>query len=111
MNWGVAAIGKTRAVRKEIAKQFANVKCVEPEEMLRQQAASLIDQCLAVQDPTGAVKVIAGGSQGSGRKPGSIRNSLTITIEPQWGFVEDEIEDKEPAENTEGTGQLASQAA
>ena len=110
MSWSVIAIGKARAVRKEIAKQFANVKCVEPEEMLRQQAASLIDQCLAVQDPTGAVKVFAGGSQSSDR--GSIRNSLTITIEPQWGFVEDEIEgDKEPAENTEGTGQLASQAA
>ncbi len=45
MSWSVGAVGKASAVRSEISKQFTNGgKCSEPEESIRQAAASIIDK-------------------------------------------------------------------
>ena len=90
MSWSVAAIGKVDAVRVEIAGQFARgSKCADPEEAVRLSAAALIDQALAAQDPTNAVKVIANGSQSfkDYTKKTGMGNSLNITVEPQPSFV------------------------
>jgi hypothetical protein len=88
MSWSVAAIGKSSAVRAAIANQFANgSKCAEPEETIRQAAAAVIDKALEAQAEATAVKVSASGSQSSS---GGIvtNNSLSIMVDPMWGFVE-----------------------
>jgi hypothetical protein len=90
MSWSVGAIGKASAVATEIAKQFTNgSKCAEPEESIRQAAASLIATSLGAQtDPSKAVKVQASGSQSEDYTTKLVSNSLSISIEPVYGFVE-----------------------
>jgi hypothetical protein len=87
MSWSVGAIGKAAAVRTSIAKQFEGTKCVEPEETVRKAAAALIDAALGAQSSATAVKVLASGSQSSSSTSG-VSNSLMISVEPQYGFVE-----------------------
>jgi hypothetical protein len=93
MSWSVAAIGKAGAVQASIAKQFAGSKCSEPEESVRQAAASVLATAIAAQDPASAVKVTASGNQGhkygpNGEATGLFTNSLSINVDPQYGFVE-----------------------
>lgn len=90
MSWSVAALGKPAAVRTEIAKQFTNgSKCSEPEESIRQAAAVTIDAALAAHtDPSKAVRVAASGSQSQDFTSKAVSNSLSIGIEPMYGFVE-----------------------
>jgi hypothetical protein len=92
MSWSVVAIGKARAVRIEIAGQFARgSKCSEPEETIRQSAAELIDRALSSTSEIFAVKVTANGSQGFkdySKPENGVHNNLNIGIEVQHGFVE-----------------------
>ena len=93
MSWSVTAIGKSDAVATEIEKQFTTMhNCVEPEESVRQSARATIKASLAAQIPHTVIKVAASGSQstkyGKGGAPDGVQNSLSITIEPQHGFVE-----------------------
>lgn len=93
MSWSVSAIGKAAAVAASIETQFSQSTCSEPEESVRQSARATIAAALAAQDPRTVVKVMASGSQ-SQRNYGqkdvapSFTNSLTINVEPQYGFVE-----------------------
>lgn len=91
MSWSVSSIGKAGAVRKEIAGQFDRQSaCAEPEESVRQAAKQLIDASLAGQDENTAVRVSASGSQSFkdwSAKTG-VSNQLTISIDPQYNFVE-----------------------
>ena len=91
MSWNVAAIGKSPAVRTEIAKQITRYKCSEPEESVKMSAAALLDAALASQKPDSVVSVSANGSQsqttGADGTP-EFTNSLTISVQPQYGFVE-----------------------
>jgi hypothetical protein len=89
MSWSVAVpLGRAPAVRAAVAKQFEQGgKCTEPEETIRQAAAKIIDAALAAQDPSKVVEVIASGSMSS--SAGKVdSNSLSIKIEPKWGFLE-----------------------
>lgn len=89
MSWSVAATGKAPAVCVAIAKQFAGQsKCLEPEEGVRQAAASLIDASLRVQDTSAVVKVSASGHQTTNYQTNASSNYLSILIEPQHGFLE-----------------------
>lgn len=89
MSWSVQAIGKAEAVRTNIAQQFDKAgACAEPEESIRQAAKVLIDKAIEAQ--SGAVKVVACGSQSFkdwNAKTG-VTNAMSITIEPQYGFLE-----------------------
>jgi hypothetical protein len=90
MSWSVGAIGKSQAVRAEIANQFTKNPCVEPEESIRQEVAKTIDAALAAQDPAFAVKVSASGSQSFkdwNAKTG-VSSNLVIAVEPLYNFVE-----------------------
>jgi len=91
MSWSVTAIGKPAAVAAAIESQFAQSKCAEPEESIRQSARAAIAAALAAQSPSTAVKVSAYGSQSTFYKtgqPDGVTNNLSITIEPQQNFVE-----------------------
>ena len=98
MSWGVGAIGKAPAVRKEIARQFAQgSKCTEPEESIRQLAASMLDASLAAQADNTPVRVAGSGSAsfeyppktGDAPNPPVIKNNtLTVSVEVLYNFVE-----------------------
>jgi hypothetical protein len=93
MSWGINAIGKPPAVAAKLATEFSVHPCIEPEEGVRQAAAVVIAAVLAVQDPSSAVRVEAGGCQSTnydskGQPTGTFQNTLNIKIEPIYGFVE-----------------------
>ena len=87
MSWSVGATGKAPAVRAAIAKQFEQQsKCVEPEETIRQAIKAILDEALSAQ--SGAVKVGASGSQSMDYNTKAVSHSLSVTVEPVWGFLE-----------------------
>lgn len=89
MSWGVSGTGRAPAVRAAIAMQFArHGKCMEPEETVRQAAATLIDAAIAAQDPTATLKVSANGSQSTDYTTKKVTNSLTLVVEPISQFIE-----------------------
>lgn len=91
MSWSVSAVGKAEAVAKEISIQFAKSgKCMEPEETIKNAVAGTIAVALQAQDPQIAVKVQASGSMGykNWKDHAGCGNSLNITIEPMFNFVE-----------------------
>jgi FlaG/FlaF family flagellin (archaellin) len=90
MSWGIGYVGKAPAVRTQCATEFANNPCAEPEETVRQAAAAVIDAALASQDASNVVRVAASGSQSfkNYTDQTGVTNSLSITIEPLYGFLE-----------------------
>lgn len=94
MSWGVAATGKTEAVRKAILEQFAKFAkggCIcddKKEEIVRQSAAVLIDNTLSFFNGPGAVEVSASGSQSKDFATKTEQHTLNITVKPLWSFVE-----------------------
>ena len=88
MSWSAYAVGKSAAVRTEIARQFISQGvCVEPEESIRKNAQYLLDAVLAGQNERIAVKVSASGYQNTSSS-GVTSNSLSIIVEPLNNFVE-----------------------
>jgi hypothetical protein len=89
MSWGVQAIGKASKVAEKLAAQFAGIKCSEPEETVKNQAAASIATALAAFPDSYAVEVNASGSQSSSQaEPGKFVNSLSVSIQPKHWFVE-----------------------
>ena len=90
MSWSVSAIGKPTAVAAKLAAQFAGIKCMEPEETIKNTVASAVAVALKAYPASYAVKVEASGSQStdSSKPPGEATNSLSVKIEPIWGFCE-----------------------
>jgi hypothetical protein len=77
----------------KLAAEFSRNPCCEPEEGVRQAAASAIAAALAAQDPNTAVHVEANGHQvnqyhSTGKPSGTFQNTLNIKVEPIYGFVE-----------------------
>jgi hypothetical protein len=96
MSWGVGAVGKAGPVATEIERQFAGMPAhQEPEESIRQAARSVIAAALKGQARSTVVKVAACGSQSQkyegGKATGEYTNNLTISVEPQSGFVEEPV--------------------
>lgn len=89
MSWSVNAIGRAHAVAAKVDKELANSRCSEPEETLKGIIGSAIAAALAAFPSDYAVKVVAMGSQScpSAANPEEKTNSLSLTIEPIWGFV------------------------
>lgn len=73
-------------------EQFSRgAKCMEPEETIRQSAASLLEKALDSMTNNFAVKVLASGSQSykNYSKPEEgVCNSLDIKVDILHGFVE-----------------------
>jgi hypothetical protein len=93
MSWSVGGIGKAKALAAKIENDFANTTaCAEPEETVRQAARAVIAAALAGQHESKAIKVSASGSMSNYAEwpstEAKVSNSLTITVEPQYGFVE-----------------------
>jgi len=90
MSWSVSAVGKPAAVAASIAKSIGSSKCYEPEETIKNTIGTVLATALAAFPPNSAVRVEASGSQSvpDSTKPGVATNSLTVKIEPLWGFVE-----------------------
>jgi len=92
MSWSVGAIGKPAAVAAKMETDFANFRCTEPEESVRQAALVTILAAVNAQSPESVVQVAASGSQSTyWDKDGNVtgfQNSLEIKIQPIYGFVE-----------------------
>ncbi len=93
MSWNVTVVGKASAVAAKVAQDLERIKCSEPEETIKNTAASIIATALAAYPEGYAVKVEASGSQGpgyssTGQQLGGQVNSLNLKIEPVYGFVE-----------------------
>lgn len=91
MSWSVSRVGKPAAVAAALAKDFAAIKCSEPEETIKNSVATAVAAGLAAFPPSLAVKVVASGSQYSpdSTKPNEKQNQLSVVLEPIHGFVED----------------------
>lgn len=89
MSWSVNAIGKAHAVAAKLSANLASSRCSEPEETIKNIVGSAIAAALAAFPANYAVKVVAMGSQScpDSSNPDEKTNSLSLTIEPIWGFV------------------------
>jgi hypothetical protein len=91
MSWSVSAIGKAAAVAEKVASELERSKCSEPEETIKNTVADVVGVALRAFPPNYAVRVNASGSQQTpdfSKAPKEIVNSLNVSIEPIWGFVE-----------------------
>lgn len=89
MSWSVSAVGKPSAVAVKLAAQFSGIKCMEPEETIKNTVASAVAVALKAFPESSAVKVDAYGSQSTdAAKPDFATNQLSVKIEPLWGFCE-----------------------
>ncbi len=93
MSWSFHALGKPMAVLQKARKDL-HYPCAEPEESIKQKFLNILEVSLISFPEVSAIKVVASGSQSSaydteGKSvPDRFINSLSITIEPVWGFVE-----------------------
>ena len=90
MSWSTSAIGKPAAVAAQVEKTLSNIKCMEPEETIKNTIKGILATALAAFPPNMAVKVDANGSQSvpDSATPTVTTNSLYVKIEPLYGFVE-----------------------
>jgi hypothetical protein len=91
MSWSVSGVGKAKPLAAKLAAQLANIKCSEPEESIKNNAASAITMALATYPENYVVKVVASGNQhvpSPGDKPDEKVNNLSVVIEVVYGFVE-----------------------
>jgi len=91
MSWSVAAFGKAAPVAAKLAGDFQRITCSEPEETIKNSVASAVATALGAFPPNYAVRVAAGGSQSHpdfSKAPHEKTNSLSVTIEPLYGFTE-----------------------
>ncbi|MGH7744962.1 MAG: hypothetical protein ACREQ5_09190 [Candidatus Dormibacteria bacterium] len=91
MSWSVSAIGRAGAVAKKIAEDLAKITCAEPEETVKNHAASAVSAALAAFPEDYVVKVEASGSQTHPNWPskeGGMVNQLRVNVEPVYGFVQ-----------------------
>ena len=91
MSWSVSAIGKPAAVAAKLVKDFAGIKCAEPEETIKGNVAAAVAAALAVFPASMAVRVEASGRQYApdSNKPEGKQNQLSVKLEPLFGFIED----------------------
>jgi hypothetical protein len=91
MSWSVSAVGNASRVAAKLATDFANSKCSEPEETIKNTVASAVATALTAFPPNYAVRVEASGSQSVidvGKAPHQKTNQLVVKIEPLWGFLQ-----------------------
>lgn len=90
MSWSIFTIGRAGALRAKVAADLANIKCSEPEETIKNTVAATLDLALAAFPPNYALRIDAAGSQHAPdhSKPDERVNSLSVKLEPIYGFVE-----------------------
>lgn len=89
MSWSINVVGKVSAVRAKAQDDLKQINCMEPEESIKNAVGDIIDTSLCAYPHSVAVKIIANGSQYKpfADKEGII-NSVNLTIEPLYWFVE-----------------------
>jgi hypothetical protein len=87
MSWSVSASGKAKPVAAKLAKDFAQIKCSEPEDTIKNKVAEIVATALASFSDKIPVAVKASGSQSTDNNL-VVSNSLSVSIEPHWNFIE-----------------------
>jgi hypothetical protein len=89
MTWSVRAIGRVKAVRESLQKQFDALPTESgKEEVVKKLVRESLDSALDAQDPESAIDVLAYRDGYKDEGGAEILNSLHILIEPKYGFVE-----------------------
>lgn len=93
MSWSVSAIGKPAAVAAKVEADLSSYKCADPEEGVKQAACAAILAGLKAQAANSVVRVAASGHQQpvygkDAQQTGEFQNTLNVTVEPIYGFVE-----------------------
>jgi len=68
-------------------EDLGRYKCPEPEETIKGKFLNILHAAMLAFPESAAVKIEASGSQ-SNAPEGGINNSLSIKIDPIYGFVE-----------------------
>jgi hypothetical protein len=91
MSWSVGRTGRAGAVAKALAEDFARIKCVDPEETVKNGIATAVAAALAAFPAGEVVQVSASGSQHdaiyNAPESGKI-NSLSVMITPIYNFLD-----------------------
>ncbi|MBV8893880.1 MAG: hypothetical protein JO266_18245 [Acidobacteria bacterium] len=88
MSWSFSATGKPAAVRAKASEHFTptRLRLEQPEMNIALKIGEAIDAALDKMPSSLPVNVEASGSQS--RDETGVANTLRLTIEPVWGFVE-----------------------
>ena len=87
MSWSIQASGKAKPVAAKLAKDLAQIKCSEPEETIKNKVGEIIAAALGSFSDKIPVTIKASGSQSTDNNL-VVSNSLNVSIEPQWNFLE-----------------------
>jgi hypothetical protein len=87
MSYSVNESGPSQEVAEKLAEQLSKIVCAEPEETLKNMAASVISTALEAMPQDALVQVSLNGSQATdhdseGDETGTFRNTLNLTIKP-----------------------------
>jgi hypothetical protein len=97
MSWSVTAVGKAEAVAAKAEQEFLKLDghLSGEEKELKDLAAQLVAKTIAAQAPGAAIKLEASGSAVIAAIPGEspvrfvqTNQSLNVSLQPIWGFVE-----------------------
>lgn len=87
MSWSFSASGRPAAVAEKMRADLGRQPCAEPEESIKSGIVDVLGAALSAYPERSAVTVSASGSQGTDAD-GRHVNSLTVRLEPIWGFIE-----------------------
>jgi hypothetical protein len=87
MSWYIKKVGAAKAVADAVKKSLDDIKCVEPENTIKNDVGAAIYLALGAFPPDFPVSVEASGSQSSDPNWDGQVNMLNVKIEPLFGFV------------------------
>ena len=89
MSWSITLHGRPARVIESAKNQLGAQKCMEPEESIKGKVLEIIEACLSAYGDGTAVKLQASGSQYNPDLNDKQKlNSLSLSIEPLWNFLE-----------------------
>jgi hypothetical protein len=91
MSWYVQGVGNPEPLLRNLTEQIERVTCMEPEQSIKAKVGEVLALALEAMPAHQPVKVNASGSQSVESNPDGppthFTNTLTLTIEPLWGYV------------------------
>lgn len=88
MSWSFHGAGKPVALAAKVKVDLARYTLFQPEAAIKDKAVEIIELALGAYPPDAVVRIEAAGSQQTDHARGGAINSLTLKIEPIYGFVE-----------------------
>lgn len=88
MSWTFDGVGRAPKVAAHMRETLSKYRCKEPEESIKNAAVDLVEKALSGFASDRAVMVRANGHQDEA-SGGEVKcNTLNLTIQPLYGFIE-----------------------